>query len=583
MGLALTAARPVGGAVLPAVLLAQLLLLALVRATETDPIADTGYRSTRAALGRFALGVPLVLVLVAAGIAGARYLPVASGTDRFDLRDVVPVQLDVGDTITPLAGLKSQLREPSRPVFTVRLGGDWQGVDRVRTAALDSYDGSLWTSSDRFLLAGSALPANESITDQRLVTLEVTIDELPGPYLPALGWPVRMDAPRFGFSEDSGVLATDTPSTAGLHYNLVAQLGPAGGLDNAVPELAASTKRYTELPPGMPPEIRLKATELASEVSQPYAKLLAIQDYLQGIAYSLDARPGHSYDALSRLFSTDPVDRVGYAEQFAAAFAVLARSQGFPARVAVGYLLREDEREADTYAVTTVSAHAWAEVNLTGYGWVPFEPTDPQRRAGTVAEPPEQEAGQRQPQPDDEATASQPGEDPTLPVLTSGRAKLLDWALWVLIALAVLVALTPVAVAAEKLRRRRRRRSGGRATRVVGAWQEAMDRLVAHGITISAAQTVNEVAYRARLRFGDSAGAVVTLAPLVTRALYSPVEPDDATVRQAWLLDSKLGRDLRKARGALVTVRSWIDPRPLFARRRDARRRRRTLDQLTRG
>src|SRR5439155_21015223 len=91
---------------------------------------------------------------------------------------------------------------------------------------------------------------------------------------------------------------------------------------------------------------------------------------------SLDTRPGHSYDALRRLFGANPQDRVGYAEQYASAFAVLARSQGFPTRVAVGYLLRARELRGDTYTVTTADAHAWPEVAIAGYGWVAFEPTD---------------------------------------------------------------------------------------------------------------------------------------------------------------------------------------------------------------
>ena len=41
------------------------------------------------------------------------------------------------------------------------------------------------------------------------------------------------------------------------------------------------------------------------------------------------------------LAGAEPRASEGYAEQRAAAFAVLARSVGLPARVAVGYLLRK--------------------------------------------------------------------------------------------------------------------------------------------------------------------------------------------------------------------------------------------------
>jgi hypothetical protein len=159
----------------------------------------------------------------------------------------------------------------------------------------------------------------------------------------------------------------------------------------------------------------------------------------------------------------------------------------------------------------------------------------------------------------------------------------LDWALFVLIGLGALVALTPIAVAAEKYRRRRVRRSGSRAARITGAWQETTDRLVENGLQVTAASTPAEVAYQAHEQLGDGAGAVALLAPLVTAAVYSPVEPEETTVAEAWGLNARLRRELRGARGPLTALRVWLDPRPLFARRRDDHRRRRAMDKLTRG
>src|SRR5262249_32805670 len=156
--------------------------------------------------------------------------------------------------------------------------------------------------------------------------------------------------------------------------------------------------RYTQLPPGLPPEIQARAAELTAPVAAPYGKLKAIEYYLHNLPYSLDARPGHSYDALRRLFSSNSQDRVGYAEQFASAFGTLARSQGFPVRVATGYLLRRERLSGNAYTVTTADAHAWAEVNLAGYGWVTFEPTDfTQTTASLANQPPAQPGALNQP------------------------------------------------------------------------------------------------------------------------------------------------------------------------------------------
>ncbi len=582
-GLVLTGGRPLGGLILVAVILVELLLLALVRSGAADPLARS--ISTRVTWGKFLFGLPVVIVAAAAGVAGMRLVPVATGDDRFDLREVVPIRLDIDDGISPLVTLKSQLRASSQDLFTVRMSGDTAGIDRVRTVALDDYDGALWASRDRFLLAGHTLPSNDDLTSPRRVTLQVKINDLPGPYLPEIGSPVQMSAPRFGFSKDSGTLATDAPTLAGLSYDLVAEVGRRDGLESAVPAVTKDANRYTSLPPGLPAEVAAKGVQLAGEVAEPYAKLIAIQTYLQKFPYNLDSRPGHSYDALRRLFGSNPADQVGYAEQFAAAFAVLARSQGFPARVAVGYLLNESRKKDGAYTVTTADAHAWAEVNLAGYGWVAFEPTDPQRRAGNVQKPPETPADQNDPnfKPNEESKASQATEDPNLPKVATNSLSVLDWALYVLIGLGVLVALTPIAVAAEKFRRRRARRSGSRSARIIGAWQQTVDRLLENGVPVTADLTAGEVAHHTRHRFGDDVGAVAVLAPIVTKTVFGQDAPEESAVKEAWGLDARLRRELRGVRSPFAIVRGWLDPRPLFARRLDDRRRRRELEKLTRG
>jgi transglutaminase-like putative cysteine protease len=582
-GLVLSAGRPLGGLVLVGVLLLEILLLALVRSGAADPLARS--ISSRVTWGKFLFGLPVVLVAAGAGVAGARLVPLATGDDRFDLRDVVPIQLDIDDGISPLVTLKSQLRASQRDLFTVRMTGDAEGIDRIRTVALDDYDGALWASRDRFLLGGTHLPSNATMVNPRRVSVNVSIKDLSGPYLPEIGSPIEMSAPRFGFSETSGTLATDLPSLSGLSYDLVADVGRRDGLETSVPAVPKDSTRYTTLPPGLPADVAAKGAQLAGAVAEPYAKLLAIQDYLQKLPYNLDSRPGHSYDALRRLFSSNPADQVGYAEQFAAAFAVLARSQGFPARVAVGYLLNKDRLKDSTYTVTTADAHAWAEVNLAGYGWVAFEPTDPQRRGGVAPKPPETpaEANKDNPKPDQNTKASQPTEDPNLPRVAAGGMSVLDWALWVLIGLCILVGLTPFAIAGEKFRRRQQRRAGPRSARIIGAWQQMLDRLLENGVPVTANLTATEIAHHANHRFGERVGAVTSAAPLVTKTIFSQDEPEESSVKEAWALDARLRRELRGIRSPFAIIRGWLDPRPLFARRRDDRRRRRELEKLTRG
>lgn len=603
-GLLFTAGRPVDNPGLAAALVAELALVALVRAGTTDPRrAPVGHGGAegsgssgggggsggadsrvglRSAAGRLLFGLPVVILAAAVAVAGVHLVPLASGKDRYDLRDHVSVRLNIGDSLSPLVLLNPQLRGPDNDLFTVRVSGGAAGVDRVRTAALDDYDGALWTSSDRFLLAGHELPSDTGITNPQRVTLSVSVEHLTGPYLPEVGVPVRATAPRFGYSPGSAALATDAPSIAGLHYDLDADVAPGAGLAAAVPSEAGAAAD-TALPPGLPPEIRAEGAVLAGSVAQPYAKLTAIQDYLRKLPYDLDTRPGHSYDALRRLFGTDPAGQAGYAEQFAAAFAVLARSQGFPTRVAVGYLLNPAHKHGDTYTVTTHDAHAWPEVDLAGYGWVAFEPTDPQHHTNPVTPQPKQKTTTTGTQNTSTPQPAQPAVDPGLKAAAGGGVSALDWALFVLIALAALILLTPVTVAMEKLRRRRKRHTGSRAAQIIGAWQDALDRLAEHGLPMTASNTAAEVALRAAELFGERAAPVAALAPLMVSAAYNPMEPDDAMVAEAWALSARLRRELRGSRGLLRAFGAWFDPRPLVARSVDTRRRGRAMAVLTKG
>ena len=67
-------------------------------------------------------------------------------------------------------------------------------------------------------------------------------------------------------------------------------------------------------------------------------------------------------------------DKRGECQQFAFAFAVLARILGIPARIAVGYT-EGMQTSPGHWTVTTADAHAWPELYFPGVGWVRFEPT----------------------------------------------------------------------------------------------------------------------------------------------------------------------------------------------------------------
>jgi hypothetical protein len=62
---------------------------------------------------------------------------------------------------------------------------------------------------------------------------------------------------------------------------------------------------------------------------------------------------------------------------FASATAALLRAAGIPARYAEGYVVSaSDFKSTDGWtSIPDSSAHAWVEVYLSGYGWIPVEAT----------------------------------------------------------------------------------------------------------------------------------------------------------------------------------------------------------------
>jgi hypothetical protein len=113
---------------------------------------------------------------------------------------------------------------------------------------------------------------------------------------------------------------------------------------------------------------------------------------------------------------------------------------------------------------------------------------------------------------------------------------------------------------------------------VLGAWREATDRLIERGVPVPASLTAYEVVDQATRVLGTTADALVRLAPLATAAVYAPGEPDDDAVEQAWLLESRLRQQLYPRRSFLRRLGAGLDPRPLVAGWREARQRRRPVD-----
>jgi transglutaminase-like putative cysteine protease len=534
------------------------------------PVRGSAVRSVAVA----ACGTAAIL---AASVVGTEAFPNAA--HRFDPRTLDPPVVAVNEAVTPLAAVRSQLQEhPARLVTTVTLAGPGAAaVSRIRTAALDDYDGSAWTASDRFLLAGQVLSGNAQLRQAQLVTANISLAAGAGPYLPEVGQPVGLSWQnpaaqlQVGFDQNSGILVARGLSAADATYTLHAQVTPVEGLDKAEP---AADPANTALPVPAPGILTQIAWKITASKATPYAKLRALAAYLRSLPYNLHAPPGHSYGALTQMLAgTQPGHADGYCEQHAAAFAVLARILGFPARVATGYLLTGGR--GGVYRVTTADADAWAEVHFNGYGWVAFDPTNTANTAAksqTLRNPPPVPLASTQPpqaitSPGVTAKANAhgaPGNGWAAVVLADG--------LLGLAALAALCAVGCAAIAAEKGRRHLRRRwASDPAARLLGAWQSARDRLVEGGLDLPPSMAAQDVVASAARRFGRAANPVGTLVPLVATAVFTPVETAPAVADRAWHLYRQLLRGLYPHRFTLRRAAALVSPRALLAQHRQMR------------
>jgi hypothetical protein len=254
------------------------------------------------------------------------------------------------------------------------------------------------------------------------------------------------------------------------------------------------------------------------------------------------SRSGHSAERITSLL-TDKL-MIGDAEQYSVAAALLAQQVGFPARVAVGFVVPENATE-----IIGSQLSAWVEVN-TSDGWVAIDPVpesrpipdappdDPNRVSPpqSVVDPPpadvSQVRGAQAPQSDEEADTDDT--DPLWGVIFG-----ILRALAVVAAVGALLLLPPLCIVVAKAWRRRRRQNGGNARqRIMGARDQAADVLVDARYAVTASTTNRELVSNVHVPDAPQ------LAFLIDRAEYTTDPLVAADARNAWLVVEDLENEL---------------------------------------
>lgn len=291
-----------------------------------------------------------------------------------------------GDGAQPYWGFERQMDTASRgdlgDEIVMRVHADKPSFWRGQT--FDVWDGRFWhrtdvnsrvvnADSDGNVNVGSADPKNEIVT--QTFTMEQDGSDI------VFGAPdiTRVDHPvPWLYQYTDGSLRADIDLASGSQYTVESSrpfvtedlLRSADPLTDDVPR----DVRDSYLAVRVTPRVAALAVEITADAATAYDKVRALETWMAtNITYSTDIPPlPTGADAVEQLLF---VDRIGFCEQIGTSLAVMARSLGIPARLAVGYVPNEFDRLRGSWTVRARDAHSWTEIYFPGVGWQGFDPT----------------------------------------------------------------------------------------------------------------------------------------------------------------------------------------------------------------
>ena len=518
--------------------------------------------------------------------------------------------------VSPLVQVRSRLIDlTEEELFTVAVPEDQRHYWRL--TSLDDFDGDAWRARSQYEDASGPLAATlDPSAAGASLQQTVMLTGLGNSYLP-VAYELRRVI-------DDGGVAMEYEAYSGslIKGRRVALEGPGRFsyvVDSAVPAIGDPDRlrqsetsmleegflaTNTQLPDDVRDLVRAETERITSDARSDYHRALQLQDYFRldgGFRYDLQVHAAGGIESLEEfLFEA----RAGYCQQFASAYAAMARSIGLPTRVAVGFTWGEWDSErgvGGAYVVRGKHAHAWPEVYFAGTGWIRFEPT-PGRGApgdfavtGHVADQAGGGLGAAAGGPDEGLELSEtPGRSaaPDTPGLvgddsdersglarrsepsadagpgdsaSSGRPSLVLLAVLALAALGSAVGMVPV-LRRLRWRRHRDRVAHDPAGLIDFWWTNALDALALVRLGPRPFETPLELARRV-VSVRPAVGPLQELAVLVTHGRYARETPPSMAIR-AGVVASLVAAACRRQASPLSRLAAAVDPTMCFTRRR---------------
>ncbi len=280
-------------------------------------------------------------------------------------RDAARATTGLSDRMQP--GAISELSQSNAVAFRVEFSG------AVPAPAQRYWRGPVFWYTDGHTWSGhppGVSPAADGALPYRAlgqaVDYAVTLEPHGQRWLFALDLPASVQTSAT-VTRDFQVLAP-TPVKEVRRYS--ARSYPDYRTDDAAPR---EQRHALQLPRRVSPRVAALAAQWRSTAADPGQIVNAALRYFREQPFVYTLNPP--------LLGNDPVDeflfdtRRGFCEHYAAAFTLLMRLAGIPARVVTGYQGGEFNPLGDYLIVRQSDAHAWSEVLLPGRGWVRIDPT----------------------------------------------------------------------------------------------------------------------------------------------------------------------------------------------------------------
>lgn len=383
--------------------------------------ARCGWRRPR----RWLASLLVLTLALGAGLGSCRLMP----HHRFVLRDHYEPPLIMRDTTSPLAGMRTFVKEHRND--TILTAYDLPAATPVRMAVMTCFDGNVWnvagcadergTATYRVMGSGAsdttkydtakydtaksstaksdttAYSAETGTASGNGTTVTFAIGKgLSGhSWLPVAGTPngITMqghaDRRNLFYSAETNAAIYPTGMEEGMVYTVGTMLRPIP--KNTDIAAAVGAEATVSSADSVPHEIGALASGIAGGQTTGGAMALALSTWLHSEGWFSHGLPGEhpsmaghgSHRLLSMLQGSG---MVGDGEQYASLMALMARELGLPSRVVLGVIPKDGNgmlssthaKQIDGHTVTEFTGNdieAWVEIELERFGWVPFFPT----------------------------------------------------------------------------------------------------------------------------------------------------------------------------------------------------------------